>query len=61
MVPTANEPGLLPDVTAHLVSREIDVTNVQKGSKEMNVISVPRGSRETIASIAPPDSKVMDA
>ena len=46
MAPPVNKPGQPPDVTVLTVSREIDVTPVQKGSKEMNVMSVVRGSRE---------------
>ena len=61
MASPVNQLGRPPDVTALIVSKETNVTSVQKGSRVMTVISVPRGSRETIASIVPPDSRVMDA
>ena len=49
MAPPVNKLGRPPDVTALIVTKEIDVTIVPRGSVETVVNNVRRGSREMIA------------
>ena len=46
MAPPVGAPGLPPDVTALIVTKETDVIDVLRGSREMAAQNVLNGSKE---------------